>query len=215
MAMNVMSQELHEMIFQEDLFLTKEKSGFVEHKNLQPVPVVLDNLHILGKLYDKVRTGILIRLSLNSSEVSFFKEEVDLPRELHRLTSETEQFKKVGEVAKSEVLKAMNQIKQTKCKIKTAEMRLMAARKLKEAARVSEALARLRVSPDVFVIDYDMNLQGCKPPPTIEIGSTSTNTTPCSSQRPSPPTSSIPRPSSHRFTIFHDGWYDGGLGDGW
>ncbi|PWA85885.1 hypothetical protein CTI12_AA141870 [Artemisia annua] len=46
--------------------------------------------------------------------------------------------------------------------------------------------------------------KGCKPPPTIEIGSTSTNTTPCSSRRPSPPTSSIPSPSNHRFTIFHD-----------
>lgn len=55
MATNGMNLELHEMIFQEDLFLKKEKSGFVEHKNLQLVPVVLDNLHSLGKLYDKVR----------------------------------------------------------------------------------------------------------------------------------------------------------------
>nr|GEZ67984.1 protein brassinazole-resistant 1-like [Tanacetum cinerariifolium] len=52
--------------------------------------------------------------------------------------------------------------------------------------------------------NFDMNLQGCKPPPTIEIERTSTNTTPCSSRRPSPPTSSIPSPSNHRFTIFHD-----------
>ncbi|PWA13647.1 hypothetical protein CTI12_AA631840 [Artemisia annua] len=56
----------------------------------------------------------------------------------------------------------------------------------------------------VCVIDFDIYLQGCKPPPTIEIGSTSTNTTPCSSRRPSPPTPSIPSPSNHRFTIFHD-----------
>ncbi|KAJ0954167.1 putative WEB family protein [Helianthus annuus] len=39
----------------------------------------------------------------------------------------------------------MNQIKQTKRKIKTAEIRLIAARKLKEAARASEALARIEM----------------------------------------------------------------------
>lgn len=85
------------------------------------------------------------RLSSNSSKITSFKEDVDFPRELHRLTSETEQFKKVGEVATSEVLRAMNQIKQTKRKIKTAEVRLIAARKLKEAARASEALARSEI----------------------------------------------------------------------
>nr|XP_043607980.1 protein BRASSINAZOLE-RESISTANT 1-like [Erigeron canadensis] len=37
--------------------------------------------------------------------------------------------------------------------------------------------------------------KGCKPPPSIEIGSTSTNTTPC----PSPPYS-----SNNRFTFFHE-----------
>ncbi|XP_071720953.1 WEB family protein At2g38370 [Rutidosis leptorrhynchoides] len=85
------------------------------------------------------------RLSSNSSpltKISFFDETVDFPKELHRLTCETEQFKKVTEVAKSEVLRSMNEIKQTKRKIKTANIRLVAARKLKEAARASEALAR-------------------------------------------------------------------------
>ncbi|KAJ9567182.1 hypothetical protein OSB04_003148 [Centaurea solstitialis] len=46
--------------------------------------------------------------------------------------------------------------------------------------------------------------KGCKPPPCIEIGSTSTNTTPCSSRKPSPPSSSFPSPSHHRFAFFHD-----------
>lgn len=82
------------------------------------------------------------RMRLSSS---FKEEEVDLPKELHKLTSETEQFKKVGEVAKSEVLRAMNQIKQTKRKIKNAKVRLIAARKLKEAATASEALARSEI----------------------------------------------------------------------
>ncbi|XP_023742566.1 WEB family protein At2g38370 isoform X1 [Lactuca sativa] len=92
------------------------------------------------------------RLSSHSSKISSFKENHEenlddyIPRELQRLTSETEQFKKVGELAKSEVLRAMNQIEQTKSKIKTAKIRLIAARKLKEAARASEALARSEIN---------------------------------------------------------------------
>ncbi|KVI03289.1 Protein of unknown function DUF827, plant, partial [Cynara cardunculus var. scolymus] len=85
------------------------------------------------------------RLSLNSTKMPSLEEDVDLPRELHRLTSETEQFKKVGEVAKSEVLRAMNQIKQTKMRLKTANIRLMGARKLTEAAKACEALARSEI----------------------------------------------------------------------
>ncbi|KAJ9543009.1 LOW QUALITY PROTEIN: hypothetical protein OSB04_022716 [Centaurea solstitialis] len=81
------------------------------------------------------------RLSSNPAKTPSLEEDVDLPRELHRLTSETEQFKKVGEVAKSELLRAMNQIKQTKTRLKTAEIRLIGARKLTEAAKACEALA--------------------------------------------------------------------------
>ncbi|XP_076910716.1 WEB family protein At2g38370-like [Bidens hawaiensis] len=86
------------------------------------------------------------RLSSNCSKVSPFEENVDFPREIRRLTYETEEFKKVGEVAKSEVLDAVNRIEQTKMNIKTAEIRLIAARKLKEAARASEALARAEIN---------------------------------------------------------------------
>ncbi|KAI3688909.1 hypothetical protein L2E82_46841 [Cichorium intybus] len=54
--------------------------------------------------------------------------------------------------------------------------------------------------------------KGCKPPPAMEFGSTSTNTTPCSSRKPSPPSSSFPSPShfdmnqtsNHPFTFFRD-----------
>ncbi|KAI9153479.1 hypothetical protein LWI28_011934 [Acer negundo] len=101
------------------------------------------------------------RLSLNSSKVSSLEEElyqtkmklqmgkdasgsdssVDISRELHRLSSEAEQFKKIGEAARSEVLRAISEIEQTKSRIKTAEIRLVAARKMKEAARAAEAIA--------------------------------------------------------------------------
>ncbi|MCE3216307.1 hypothetical protein HAX54_006073 [Datura stramonium] len=102
------------------------------------------------------------RLSSNSLKISSLEEElnktkeklklvkhagggssdpIDLTRELQRLTAETEQFKKVGEAAKSEVLRAMSEIEQTKTRIKTAETRLVVAKKMKAAARAAEAVA--------------------------------------------------------------------------
>ncbi|KAJ0028848.1 hypothetical protein Pint_35026 [Pistacia integerrima] len=101
------------------------------------------------------------RLILNSSKVSSLEEElnqtrlklqqakdaggsdnpVDISTELQRLSSEAEQFKKVGEAARSEVLRAISEIEHTKTKIKTTEIRLVAARKMKEAARAAEAVA--------------------------------------------------------------------------
>nr|GLL24392.1 WEB family protein At2g38370-like [Ipomoea trifida] len=102
------------------------------------------------------------RLSSNTAKVSSLEEEInqtkqklqlvkdcedgscdymDVTRELQRLSSETDQCKNIGEAAKSEVLRAMLEIEQTKTRIKTAEIRLIAAKKMKEAARASEAVA--------------------------------------------------------------------------
>ncbi|KAK9291068.1 hypothetical protein L1049_009254 [Liquidambar formosana] len=83
------------------------------------------------------------RLTLNSSKISSLEKELnqtrqklqvakdadikggsdnpmDISRELQRLSSEAEQFKKMGEAAKSEVFRAMSDIEQTKSRIKTA-----------------------------------------------------------------------------------------------
>ncbi|GFY83833.1 weak chloroplast movement under blue light protein [Actinidia rufa] len=102
------------------------------------------------------------RLSLNSSKVFSLQEELnktrlklklaqddsdnpnDLSRELQQLSSEVEQYMKMGEAAKSEVLRAVTEIEQTKTRIKMAEIRLAAAKKMKEAARATEALKRRR-----------------------------------------------------------------------
>ncbi|XP_057476974.1 WEB family protein At2g38370-like [Actinidia eriantha] len=99
------------------------------------------------------------RLSLNSSKVFSLQEELnktrlklklaqddsdnpnDLSRELQQLSSEVEQYMKMGEAAKSEVLRAVTEIEQTKTRIKMAEIRLVAAKKMKEAARATEAVA--------------------------------------------------------------------------
>ncbi|THG03686.1 hypothetical protein TEA_010087 [Camellia sinensis var. sinensis] len=77
------------------------------------------------------------RLSLNSSKMSTLEEElnktrlklqqaqdnpIDITRELQWLSNEAEQYKRMGESAKSEVLRAMSEIEQTKTRIKTAEI---------------------------------------------------------------------------------------------
>ncbi|KAJ0625290.1 putative WEB family protein [Helianthus annuus] len=125
---------------QAKLNLTRTTSGLAD---------IRSTVETYNKLIEKERLELektRQRLSSNCSKISYFEEDVDFPREIHRLTSETEEFKRVGEVAKSQVLKAMDQIKQTKRNIKTAEIRLLAARKLKEAARASEALVRSEIN---------------------------------------------------------------------
>ncbi|QHO08140.1 WEB family protein [Arachis hypogaea] len=121
----------------------------------------------LNKKLDKERISLertRERLSQNSLKISSLEEELkqtrlrielakdaeikcvsgdpsDITRELHRLSSETEHFKKIGEAAKSEVSRTMSEIEQTRSMITTAEIRLVAARKMKEAARAAEAAA--------------------------------------------------------------------------
>lgn len=105
------------------------------------------------------------RLSSNTSKISFLEDELNqtkqklemskdsddeggsphpsdvVTRELQRLSSEIEQFKNIGSIARSEVLRALSEIEQTKDAIITAQIKLVAAKTMKEAARASEAVA--------------------------------------------------------------------------
>lgn len=99
------------------------------------------------------------RLRSNTLKVSSLEEEInqkkskleeameasngskDIAAELQRFSDEAENFRKKGEDAKSEVMRIMLEIEQTKAKVKTAEIRLVAARKMKEAAKAAEAVA--------------------------------------------------------------------------
>ncbi|XP_057489293.1 WEB family protein At2g38370-like [Actinidia eriantha] len=65
----------------------------------------------------------------------------DMSRQIQQLNFEAEQFKKIAAAAKYEVMKAMSEIEQTKTSINMVEMRLIAARKMEEAARAVEAVA--------------------------------------------------------------------------
>ncbi|XP_022881735.1 WEB family protein At2g38370-like [Olea europaea var. sylvestris] len=88
-------------------------------------------------------------LDLTSQKLQLVKETEDLgrshdplnvARELEKLSYEAEQFKKAGEAARLEVLRATLEIEQTKNRIKTAEIKLVAAKKLRSAAKASEAV---------------------------------------------------------------------------
>lgn len=122
---------------------------------------------LYNKKIEKERASLektRLRLSSNSSKISCLETElnqtrqkleqvndgevhgssqdpINITRELQKLSSETEQFKKVGEAARTQVKRALSEIEQTKARIRTAEIRLIAARKMKAAARASEAVA--------------------------------------------------------------------------
>jgi len=79
------------------------------------------------------------RLRLQVAKGAASEDPLDVTTELHRLSSEAEHFRKKRESAKSEVLKALSEIELTEAMIRTAEIRLVAARKMKEASRAAEA----------------------------------------------------------------------------
>lgn len=66
---------------------------------------------------------------------------IDILRDVKEVNFEAEQFKKMTEASRYEVMKAMSEIERTKTSIKMAEMRLTAARKMEEAAKAVEAIA--------------------------------------------------------------------------
>ncbi|KAI3894640.1 hypothetical protein MKW92_050289 [Papaver armeniacum] len=108
------------------------------------------------------------RLSINSAKISTLEEELkqtrmklqqakdvenknrcenplDLSKEIQKLSAEADQFKQMAEAAKSEVVKAMSEIEQTKTSMRTTEIRWIAAMKMVEAARAAEAAALVEI----------------------------------------------------------------------
>ncbi|EXB44139.1 hypothetical protein L484_005291 [Morus notabilis] len=91
------------------------------------------------------QTKLKLQLAKDAESKGGSENPLDISKELHRLNSEVEQFKKVGEDARSEVLRATQEIEHTRTRIRTAEVRLVAARKMKEAATVEAvALAEIK-----------------------------------------------------------------------
>ncbi|KAI5326052.1 hypothetical protein L3X38_035126 [Prunus dulcis] len=105
------------------------------------VRLTSNSLKVLSLEEELKKTKLKLQLAKDAETKGGPDNSLDISKELHRLSSETEQFKRMAEVAKSEVVRATSEIEQTRTKIKTAEIRLVAARKMKEAARAVEAVA--------------------------------------------------------------------------
>lgn len=79
--------------------------------------------------------------SLDSAAGFSIEEKNTMNNELLQLSFEADQFKKMAEASRYEVMKAMSEIERTKASIRMAEMRLHAAKKMEEAAKAVEAIA--------------------------------------------------------------------------
>ncbi|XP_068341799.1 WEB family protein At2g38370-like isoform X2 [Pyrus communis] len=104
------------------------------------VRLTSNSLKVLSLEEELNQTKLKLQLAKDGETKGGPANPLDISKELQRLSSETEQFKRMAEAAKLEVLRATSEIEQTGTKIKTAEIRLVAARKMKEAARAVEAV---------------------------------------------------------------------------
>ncbi|OIW19053.1 hypothetical protein TanjilG_10614 [Lupinus angustifolius] len=149
------------------ILMELKQAKFNLNRTTNDISDVRVSVESLNKKLEKERISLektRERLTQNSSKISSLEEELnqtrlklhmakdaeikgglddpsDITRELQWLSSEADHFGKMGEVAKSEILRAVSEIDQTKAMISTAEIRLVAARKMKEAARAAEASA--------------------------------------------------------------------------
>ncbi|KAL4556950.1 hypothetical protein LXL04_035119 [Taraxacum kok-saghyz] len=81
------------------------------------------------------------------------EESVDTTNGFCKLTFEGQQFRRMEEAAQYEVIKATSEIENTKLSIKMVEMRLIAAKKMEEAARAMEAVARAENEDKPLICD--------------------------------------------------------------
>ncbi|KAI7736830.1 hypothetical protein M8C21_021514 [Ambrosia artemisiifolia] len=100
-------------------------------------------------LNKKMRTH-KVHLAENEETKGVIEESIDVSNHgSHKLTFEAEQFRRMEEAAQYEVIKATSEIEHTKMSIKMVEMRLIAAKKMEEAARAMEAVACAESKPFV------------------------------------------------------------------
>ncbi|KAJ0833499.1 putative WEB family protein [Helianthus annuus] len=109
-------------------------------------------------LNKKMRTH-KVNLAENGDTKCVIKESIDVSNNgSHKPTFEAEQFRRMEEAAQYEVIKATSEIEHTKMSIKMVEMRLIAAKKMEEAARAMEAVACAESRPlvrDGITLSYE------------------------------------------------------------
>uniref|UniRef100_A0A1D1XPF1 WEB family protein At2g38370 n=1 Tax=Anthurium amnicola TaxID=1678845 RepID=A0A1D1XPF1_9ARAE len=101
------------------------------------------NISLLEK--ELHQTRLLLQLTKNT-ENSGSAYPPDISQELHKLNSQKEQYKRMTEAGKSEVLRITADIEQTKASVKTAEIRWLVAKKMEEDAKAAEAIALAEIN---------------------------------------------------------------------
>ncbi|KAG7565315.1 WEB family [Arabidopsis suecica] len=105
-------------------------------KTTKDLAAIRESVELLNKRLEEERAALeKTRERLNSENAA------EISKEIQRLSYEAKEFSRTGENARYAVDKAVVEIEQTRNKIEAAEMRLIAARKMKEAARAAEAVA--------------------------------------------------------------------------
>ncbi|XP_019082464.1 PREDICTED: WEB family protein At3g51720-like isoform X2 [Camelina sativa] len=105
-------------------------------KTTKDLAAIRESVELLNKRLEEERAELeKTRERLN------FENAAEMSKEIHRLSYEANEFCRTGENVRCAVEKAVVEIEQTRNKIEAAEMRLVAARKMKEAARAAEAVA--------------------------------------------------------------------------
>lgn len=105
-------------------------------KTTGDLAAIRESVELLNERLEEERSALEEKTTrerlINSAEIS---------REVERLSHEALEFGKTGEEARHVVDKAVCEMEETRSKIEAAEMRLVAARRMKEAARAAEAVA--------------------------------------------------------------------------
>ncbi|XP_010503865.1 PREDICTED: WEB family protein At3g51720-like [Camelina sativa] len=105
-------------------------------KTTKDLAAIRESVELLNKRLEEERAALeKTRERLNSENAA------EISKEIQRLSYEAYEFCRTGENVRCAVDKAVVEIEQTRNKIEAAEMRLIAARKMKEAARAAEAVA--------------------------------------------------------------------------
>ncbi|XP_021769307.1 WEB family protein At3g51720-like [Chenopodium quinoa] len=140
------------------------------YQNTNDLAELRASVEALSKKMEKEKASVVLQNSRTVNEARQemkVKNEVDnmggsfnplaISRELRELNYEAEQFMKTAEAARSEVLKAMSDVEQTKTSLKVIEMRWVVAKKLEDAAKAAEslALAEIRALSSNESISFD------------------------------------------------------------
>ncbi|XP_073282283.1 WEB family protein At2g40480-like [Primulina huaijiensis] len=130
------------------MFLELDRAKLNLSKTSIDLALIQESVESLNKKMRKDKSLLerTVKIQVPDSEGALFSRNTlenytHTATEPKRVDFETEQFKKMTEASRYEVMKAMAEIERTKNSIKMAEMRLNAAKKMEEAAKAIQAIA--------------------------------------------------------------------------